>query len=75
MLIRVIDEPFDLLDAGIDGLEPEVAAELLVAPSLQHLCDGLFLGMQRPDSTDEIGASNIVNRHRHLQAVSHLMHQ
>ncbi len=38
-----------LLDAAVDSPELRIAAELLVAPALEHLRDRLFFGVQRPD--------------------------
>ena len=48
-LVRVLDEALHLLDAAVDSPELQIAAELLVAPALEHLRDRLFFRVQRPD--------------------------
>jgi hypothetical protein len=43
-LIGVCDEPTNQADTAVDGVVVEVAAQLLVAPAVQHFLDGLDLG-------------------------------
>lgn len=65
-LVRVLDEALHLLDAGVDSLELQIAAELLVAPALKHFGDCLFFGVQGPDRVNEICTSDVVDCHSKL---------
>lgn len=41
----MFDEALHLFHAGVDRLKLKVAAELLIAPALEHLRDRLFFGV------------------------------
>ena len=51
----------------------EVAAQLLIAPPLEHLLDGLRLGMQQRDRAHDVDATALIDRHRSLRQLSHRM--
>lgn len=62
----MLDEALHLLDARVDSLEPQITAELLVAPALKHFGDCLFFGVQGPDRVNEICTSDVVDSHPKL---------
>jgi hypothetical protein len=55
------DEPANQADTGVDGVVVEVAAQLLVPPTVQHFLDGLNLGMQQWDRANQEHASALVD--------------
>ncbi|MGA9678831.1 MAG: hypothetical protein WBR28_27420 [Mycobacterium sp.] len=59
----MLDEALHLLDAGVDSFELQIAAELLVAPALEHFGDRLFFGVEGPDRVNEIRTSDVVDCH------------
>ena len=62
----MLDEALHLLDAGVDSLELQFAAELRVAPALEHFGDHLSFGVQGPDRVNEICTSDVVDCHPKL---------
>lgn len=57
-------EPADQTFAGLDGGEGQVAAQLLVAPAVQHLLEHLILRLQQPDLGHRDDPTHFVNGHR-----------
>jgi hypothetical protein len=55
--IHVIHEPADIPDALVNGVELEVARQLLVAPTIEHLIEGLLFGMKQLDGAQKLHAS------------------
>lgn len=60
-LVGVRDEPANQADTGVDGVVVEVAAQLLVAPAVQHFLDRLDLGMQQRDRANQEHATALVD--------------
>ncbi len=52
--IHMIHEPADVTDALVNRVELQVARELLVAPAIQHLIEGLLFGMKQLDGTQKM---------------------
>lgn len=61
VLIGVGDEPPNQADTAVDGVVVEVAAQLLVAPAVQHFLDGLDLRMQQRNGTNQEHATALVD--------------
>jgi hypothetical protein len=66
----VLNEAFDEPHSPCDRVMIQVAAQLLVAPSLEHLVDGLGLRMQHGNRTDQIHATAVIDGQNGLQPVS-----
>jgi hypothetical protein len=69
-LVGHLQEPLHDPDPTCDRLVVEVAAQLLVAPPLKHLLDGLRLGMQQRDRPDDVHATASIDGQNDLQPVS-----
>ena len=52
--IHVIHEPADIPDALVNGVELQVAGQLLVPPAIEHLIEGLLLGMKQLDGAQKV---------------------
>jgi hypothetical protein len=52
--VYVVYESADIADALVNGVEFQVARQLLVPPAIEHLIQGLLLGMKQPDATQKV---------------------
>jgi hypothetical protein len=66
-LIVVLDETLNQPDSSRNRVMAQVAAHLLIAPSLQHLIDGLHLRMQQRNRSDDMHAATLVEGQISLQ--------
>jgi hypothetical protein len=66
-LVGVVQEPRHQRDPLLDGVVGKVAAQLLIAPTLEHLGDRLRLRMQQRNRAHNIEAAALVNRQSSLQ--------
>ena len=57
------DEAANQADAVIDGVGIEVAAQLLVAPAVEHLLDRLDLGMEQGNRAHQEYSAALVDGH------------
>ncbi len=56
----MLDETLDQPDSSRNRVMAQVAAHLLIAPSLQHLINGLRLRMQQRNRPDDVHAATLV---------------
>ena len=63
----MLDEALDEADSPRDRVVVQVAAQLLVTPSLEHLVDGLGLRMQYRNRTDHVHATALIDGQNGLQ--------
>jgi len=57
----VRNEPANQADTAVDSVVVEVAAQLLVAPAVQHFLDGLDLRMQQRNGTNQEHATALID--------------
>jgi hypothetical protein len=63
-LVRVVEEaPYDPL-ATVDGIDAEVARELLPSPACQHLLEDLVGGIEVANAAELDHPTEVVNRHK-----------
>ena len=67
-LIGVLDEALDEPHPPRDRVRIQVAAQLLITPTLEHLLDSLGLRMQHRNRTDHIHATALIDGQNGLQA-------
>nr|BFE46093.1 hypothetical protein GCM10017547_39860 [Pseudarthrobacter oxydans] len=66
----MVDEPADIPDALVNGVELQVARQLLVPPAIEHLIKGLLFGMKQLDGTQKVHASGSIDCHSAPQTCS-----
>ena len=64
----VLQEPLHDPDPSLDGVVAQVAAQLLVAPSVEHFLHGLRLDVQQRNRSHNIDATALIDGHNSLPA-------
>jgi hypothetical protein len=61
--IHMIHEPANIPDALVNGVELQVARQLLVPPPIEHLIEGLLFRMKQLDGAQKVHPSGSIDCH------------
>ena len=66
----MVYKPADVPDALVNGVELQIARQLLVSPAIQHLIEGLLFRVEQLDGAQKVHPSGSINCHSASQTSS-----